>query len=83
MPLRYTDSWHHGWKCRQAEKKKDFENQKRYYKLMLKEDADAALLRVFECFLEAAPQLVLQFTIIMRETKDKQFDSGIFFIIML
>lgn len=75
--LRYTDSWHHGWKCRQAEKKKDFENQKRYYKLMLKEDADAALLRVFECFLEAAPQLVLQFTIIMRETKDKPFELGI------
>ncbi|XP_059480932.1 XK-related protein 6-like [Neocloeon triangulifer] len=75
--LRYTDSWHHGWKCRQAEKRKDFENQKRYYKLMLKEDADAALLRVFECFLEAAPQLVLQFTIIMIETKDLGLDKVI------
>ncbi|CAB3375570.1 Hypothetical predicted protein [Cloeon dipterum] len=73
--LRYADSFHHGWKCRKAEKQKDFENQKRYYKMMLKEDADAALLRVFECFLEAAPQLVLQFTIIMIETKGNTYDD--------
>ncbi|XP_028157007.1 uncharacterized protein LOC114350413 [Ostrinia furnacalis] len=33
---------------------------------MLKEDSDAALLRIFECFLEAAPQLVLQVSLLLR-----------------
>jgi len=31
-----------------------------YYTLMVYEDADATLLRLFECFMESAPQLVLQ-----------------------
>lgn len=38
-----------------------------YYALMLKEDSDAALLRVFECFLEAAPQQVLQTSLLLRQ----------------
>lgn len=28
--------------------------------LMVREDVDAGLLRMFECFMEAAPQLMLQ-----------------------
>ncbi|KAF4518816.1 hypothetical protein B566_EDAN008145 [Ephemera danica] len=73
--LRYVDSLCHAWKCRRAERRKDTLKQRQYYKLMLKEDADAALLRVFECFLEAAPQLVLQMTIIMIQTANMKLED--------
>jgi hypothetical protein len=34
---------------------------------MVYEDADATLLRLFECFMESAPQLVLQIYILLRD----------------
>ena len=34
---------------------------------MVYEDADATLLRLFECFMESAPQLVLQIYILIRD----------------
>jgi len=37
---------------------------KYYYDLMLYEDADAAMLRLYECFLESAPQTILQMYIL-------------------
>lgn len=63
--LRYFDALHYAIKSKQAEKKKDVENQRKYYELMVKEDSDVALLRVLECFLEAAPQQILQLGIII------------------
>ncbi|CAH0551967.1 unnamed protein product [Brassicogethes aeneus] len=62
--LRYFDALKYSWKSKQAEKNKDPENQRKYYELMVKEDSDVALLRVLECFLEAAPQQILQLSII-------------------
>lgn len=38
---------------------------KKHSAALLKEDSDLALLRILECFLEAAPQQVLQITILM------------------
>lgn len=62
--LRYFDALGYALKSKKAEKLKDYVNQRKYYELMIKEDSDVALLRVLECFLEAAPQQILQITII-------------------
>jgi hypothetical protein len=43
-----------------AERKRALHKRIKYYTLMVYEDADATLLRLFECFMESAPQLVLQ-----------------------
>lgn len=63
--IRYVDSLKYALKSLKAEKKKNFGEQRKYYELMLKEDSDVALLRVLECFLEAAPQQILQITILL------------------
>ncbi|XP_067135127.1 XK-related protein 7-like [Centruroides vittatus] len=62
--LRYVDSLIYGLKSR---KKKDKATEF-YYQRMLFEDTDAALLRLFEAFMEAAPQVVLQIYIIVKKT---------------
>jgi len=38
--------------------------RQRHYRVMRMEDVDACCIRMFECFLEAAPQLVLQIYIL-------------------
>lgn len=64
--IRYVDSLKYALRSLKAEKRKNFAEQRKYYELMLKEDSDVALLRVLECFLEAAPQQVLQITILLK-----------------
>ncbi|XP_059055702.1 XK-related protein 6 [Achroia grisella] len=64
--LRFTDALIYAVKSRRAEHNNDPASQRLYYSLMLKEDSDAALMRIFECFLEAAPQLVLQISILFQ-----------------
>ncbi|RWS13575.1 XK-related protein 4-like protein [Dinothrombium tinctorium] len=46
--------------------KTDKQEQKKYFQYMVYEDTDAAMLRLFECFMEAAPQLVLQIYILAK-----------------
>ena len=66
--LRYCESLSYAFKSRRFEKQKDHVNQRKYYEKMLKEDSDVALLRVFECYLEAAPQQILQISILLVDT---------------
>ncbi|CAI9743066.1 XK-related protein 6 [Octopus vulgaris] len=41
-----------------------------YYRWMLREDTDACMLRLFECFMESAPQLTLQLYILVVDPAD-------------
>ncbi len=43
---------------------------------MVYEDADATLLRLFECFMESAPQLVLQIYILIRDPHAVRLSEG-------
>ncbi|MPC13838.1 XK-related protein 6 [Portunus trituberculatus] len=45
-------------------KRGDTQRQKQFYTWMLYEDADSVFLRMFECFMESAPQLILQLYIL-------------------
>ena len=76
--LRYIDSMRYGIMSRlaakreeQAEKEEDrikFKMERRkWYTLMVYEDADATLLRLYESFMESAPQLVLQIYILLKD----------------
>lgn len=62
--MRYFDALRYAIKSKRAEKVGDIQSQRKYYLLMVQEDSDIALLRVLECFLEAAPQQILQLAII-------------------
>lgn len=80
--LRYFDALRYALKSRKAERTRDSDNQRKYYELMVKEDSDVALLRVLECFLEAAPQLILQLSIIFYTHGEGFSDSDTFTCIL-
>lgn len=67
--LRYYESLQYGLEFR---KTVDLEEKKKIYMKMIYEDADATMLRLFESFMESAPQLMLQMYII---TKNYPFDD--------
>ena len=50
--------------------------KKRHYIVMRMEDVDACCIRMFECFLEAAPQLVLQIYILMHNRQQESWLIG-------
>ena len=60
---RYADTVSYGLKSKRQNL--GFHERKKFTILRLYEDADSAMLRMIECFFEAAPQLILQLYIIM------------------
>jgi len=65
--LRYCDVLKYALKSRKAARKGNYDDQRKYYSLMAKEDSYVSLLRIFECFLEAVPQQILQICIVLAE----------------
>ncbi|XP_029708268.2 XK-related protein 6 [Aedes albopictus] len=67
IPLffRYCQSLAYAIQSKIAEARNDRDAQKKYYEFMIQEDSDVALVRIFECLLEAAPQKILQLTIVL------------------
>ncbi|XP_065924063.1 XK-related protein 6 [Magallana gigas] len=62
---RYINYAIHGYKSKQKEN-----NEFYHYIEMIFTDLDASLLRMFEAFIESAPQLVLQICLILRELEN-------------
>nr|XP_027197694.1 XK-related protein 6-like isoform X2 [Dermatophagoides pteronyssinus] len=72
--LRYIDSILYGIEFRKLSKEKK-KIARRYFQYMIYEDTDATMLRLFEGFMEAAPQLVLQLTVLIIKMPDKNRDG--------
>jgi XK-related protein len=53
-------------KSLRAEKNKDSERQRHYFKLVVMEESDVALIRIIECFLDACPHKVIHMTAIIQ-----------------
>ena len=58
---RIIDTLYYACKSRSSKKKED---KMHFFERMVDEDVDSMLMRLFEAFMEAAPQLVLQLYIL-------------------
>ncbi|CAG9859968.1 unnamed protein product [Phyllotreta striolata] len=63
--LRYTDILIYGIRSKIASSTGNEAKQSILYRRMLDEDTNSALLRLFHCFLHAAPQAILQLVILL------------------
>ncbi|XP_075230994.1 XK-related protein 7-like [Lycorma delicatula] len=69
--LRYCDALVYGIRSKKARCADDILHVDGYYRRMLDEDSDAASLRLFHCFLFAAPQAVIQLTALITAVTQK------------
>lgn len=81
--LRYLDSLYHGIKSQKYFKRGDKKQQQAYYTLMLYEESDAIFLRLFECFMEAAPQVVLQLYILTQHPESDEYGKKWEYVLFL
>lgn len=70
---RYIDALRYGVLSRKCWKEGDKKRQQEYYTWMLYEESDCVFLRLFECFIEAAPQLVLQLYILTQKPQSEEY----------
>lgn len=65
LVIRYWKTLIYTIKCKRAELQNNRVEQKKWFGKLISEDSDVALVRIFECFLEVAPQKILQISIIL------------------
>ncbi|XP_034230394.1 XK-related protein 4-like [Thrips palmi] len=70
--LRYLDSLLYGIGSILAARKNQKEKQQYLFRRMVDEDSDASLLRLFHCFLHAAPQAILHLMVLIQMARQKQ-----------
>lgn len=66
---RYVDTLIYGLKSNRNKSE-----QREFYRRSAEEDVDASMLRLFECFMEATPQLILQICILARDFPHQEED---------
>lgn len=64
--LRYWHSFSYAVASKRAQRRGDRTAQIGYYERLIHHDSDVALIRIFECYLEVAPQKCLQIYIMLR-----------------
>lgn len=64
--LRYWHSFAYALASKRAQRRGDRAAQIGYYERLIHHDSDVALIRIFECYLEVAPQKCLQIYIMLR-----------------
>ncbi|KAM7294769.1 XK-related protein 4 [Ixodes scapularis] len=67
--VRYVDTLIYGLKSNRNKSE-----QREFYRRSAEEDVDASMLRLFECFMEATPQLILQICILARDFPHQEED---------
>lgn len=64
--LRYLDAWWYGYRARQAWKRHNYGQEKKFFENFLVESAEVAMLRLVIIFLEDAPIVVLNLYVLIR-----------------
>ncbi|KAK7076982.1 hypothetical protein SK128_001989 [Halocaridina rubra] len=64
--LRYLDAWWQGYQARQAYKKHNYIQEKKFFQNFLVESAEVTMLRLVIIFLEDAPIVVLNLAILIQ-----------------
>lgn len=67
--LRYMDTLIYGLKSTRSKSE-----QREFYRRSAEEDVDSSMLRLFECFMEATPQLILQICLLARDYPHQEED---------
>ncbi|XP_017062272.1 XK-related protein 6 [Drosophila ficusphila] len=79
--FRDVFAFNYALKYSEAKKRDDKQEEIRYYQKLMTEECNVGFVRLFDSFLESAPQKILQLVIVLRSIKDFTYYRLIAFII--